>query len=292
LNRRYSSGLSLGLQYTWGHSLGTSAGSNEAITAGNPFNFNADHGSNNFDIRQSFNASALYDLPVGKGRKYMRTASRGVDAVLGGWQLGGIVNARSGVPVDVLITRPDIAYRDTRNGNIYSSPFVDSTGQVVTLPVINTLGGGNSRNVRRPDIVAGADPYLHTGNKLQWLNPAAFSLPAPGTFGNSMRNGLTGPGLAQFDLTLGKKFRIHEAANVEFRTEIYNIINHANFSNPSNLRIAQGIPSGPSASGLQPGQAFSAANAGSNFGVLTSTVSNQIGLGTNRQLQLSLRLNF
>ena len=59
LNRRYSSGLSLGMQYTWAHSIGDSGGSNEANTAGNPFNFAADHGSNNFDIRQSFNFGAL-----------------------------------------------------------------------------------------------------------------------------------------------------------------------------------------------------------------------------------------
>ncbi len=292
LNRRYSSGLSLGMQYTWGHSIGTSAGSNEANTAGNPYNFNADRGNNNFDIRHSFNASALYDLPFGEGRRYLGGANRVVDAALGGWQLGGIVNARTGVPIDVLIVRPDIAYRDSRNGNIYSAPVVDASGHVATTPVINTLGGGSSRNIRRPDIVAGVDPYLHTGNKLQWLNPAAFSIPAAGTFGNSMRNGLTGPGLAQLDLTLSKKFQVSEAMNVEFRSEFYNIVNRANFSNPSNVRLAQGLPSGPNGTGVQPGQPFSASNAGGNFGVLTSTVSNQIGLGTNRQVQLSLRLNF
>lgn len=291
VSRRFNSGLSLGLQHTWAHSIGNSAGSNEANTAGNPFDFNADRGSNNFDIRQSFNLTALYEMPIGKGRRLMKDASPLADALLGGWQLGGIVNARTGVPIDVLIVRPDIAYRDTRDGAIYSSPVV-SGGTVVTVPVINTLGGGNSRNVRRANIVAGVDPYLHTGNKLQWLNPAAFSLPAPGTFGNSMRNGLTGPGLSQFDLTLSKKFRFAEGKNVEFRSEFYNIFNRSNFANPGNLRLAQGMPTAPGGSGIQPGQAFSTATAGSNFGVLTSTVSNQIGIGTNRQIQLSLRVNF
>ncbi len=293
LNRRFRTGLSLGMQYTWAHSIGNSAGSNEANTAGNPYDFGADHGSNTFDIRHSFNFTALYELPAGKGHKYLKGANGLTDAFLGGWQLGGIVNARTGVPIDVLITRPDIAYQDTRNGNIYASPVVDAaTGTVFTVPVINTPGGGNSRNVRRPDIVAGVDPYLHTGNKLQWLNPAAFSAPSAGTFGNSMRNGLTGPGLAQTDITLSKKFKFAEAKNLELRSEFYNIFNRANFANPGNLRLAQGIPGGPTAGGLQPGQPFSGSNAGSNFGVLTSTVSNQIGLGTNRQIQLSLRLNF
>ena len=72
LSRRFNTGLSLGMQHTWGHSIGNSAGSNEANTAGNPFDFNADHGSNNFDIRHSFNLNALYEVPVGKGRRYLQ----------------------------------------------------------------------------------------------------------------------------------------------------------------------------------------------------------------------------
>ena len=199
------------------------------------------------------------------------------------------MNARTGVPIDVLITRPDLAYRDTRDGSIYANPVVVN-GTVVTVPVVNTLGGGNSRNVRRPDVVAGVNPYLKNG--LSWLNPAAFSIPAAGTFGNSARNSLSGPGLQQFDITLSKKFRVAEGKNVEFRSEFYNIFNHANFANPGNLRLAAGLPTGPGAAGIQPGVAFAPSTAGGNFGVLTSTVSNQIGIGTNRQIQLSLRLNF
>ncbi len=290
LNRRYASGLSLGSQYTWGHSIGDSGGSNEANTAGNPYNFKADYGSNNFDVRQSFNLSALYEMPFGKGRKYLGNAPAFADTLLGGWQMGGVVNARTGVPIDVLITRPDVVYRDNRDGKIYANPVLVGS-QVMTTPVINTPGGGNSRNVRRPDVVAGVDPYLNNG--LGWINPAAFSIPLPGTFGNSGRNSLSGPSLGQLDLTFGKKFPIKERANVEFKAEIYNILNHANFSNPGNLRLQQVIPSGPGATtGLQPGQAFSASTAGGNFGVRNSTVSNQIGIGTNRQIQLALRINF
>jgi hypothetical protein len=144
--------------------------------------------------------------------------------------------------------------------------------------------------VRRPDVVAGVNPYLKNG--LSWINPAAFSVPAAGAFGNSSRNSLTGPGLQQFDITLSKKFRVAEGKNVEFRSEFYNIFNHANFANPGNLRLAAGLPTGPGAAGIQPGVAFAPSTAGGNFGVLTSTVSNQIGIGTNRQIQLSLRLNF
>ena len=90
------------------------------------------------------------------------------------------------------------------------------------------------------------------------------------------------------DLTLSKKFTVTERMNVEFRAECFNITNSPVFAVPggSTPRLADvtGI--------LQPGQAYTASSAGGNFGALTSTVSNQVGLGTNRQFQLSLRLNF
>ncbi|MES1261661.1 MAG: TonB-dependent receptor [Acidobacteriota bacterium] len=297
LNRRFSSGLSLAAQYTWSHSIGNSGGSNEANTAGNPYDFHADYGNNNFDIRQSFNLTTLYELPFGKGHRYASGMSSAADTLLGGWQIGGIVNARTGVPMDVLITRPDITYVDKRDGKEYATPVLGTDGTIYTTPVVNTLGGGNSRNIRRPNVVAGVNPYLNSDRSL--INPAAFSIPAPGTFGNSSRNSLAGPRLAQFDLTLSKRFAITERLGTEFRAEIYNLFNKANFANPANLRLAQGIPNGGTfangvvpAGGLQPSAPFSLANAGGNFGVATSTVSNQIGLGTGRQVQLSLRLSF
>jgi hypothetical protein len=280
------------MQYTLGHSIGDSGGSNEAITAGNPFNFDADRGNNNFDVRQSMNMSALYDLPFGAGKRFLKAAPPIANAILGGWQLGGVVNARTGVPIDVTIVRPDLAYKDKRDGRLYTSPVLVN-GVPVTEPVVNTLGGGSSRNVRRPNLVAGVDPYLHGSNKLLYLNPAAFSLPKDGEFGNLSRNALSGPGLSQIDLTLGKKFKIGEAARLEFKAELYNILNKANLANPSNIKLAQGLVSSPTASnGMQPGDAFTVGTAGSNFGKLTSTVSNQIGIGTNRQLQLAMRLTF
>jgi hypothetical protein len=297
LNRRMATGLSLAGSFTWAHSLGDTAGSNEANTAGNPYNFQADFGSNNFDIRRSFNLTTLYQIPYGRGKKFGASSSKPVDAILGGWQLGGIVNARTGVPMDVLITRPDISYIDKRDGKEYATPVLGTDGTIYTTPVVNTLGGGNSRNVRRPDVIGGVNRYLDADRSL--INPAAFAIPRAGTFGNSSRNSLIGPGLAQFDLTVSKRVSIGEKVGLEFRAEIYNIFNHRNFANPANLRLAQGFVNGGTFaggvvpnSGVQPGTPFSAATAGGNFGVATSTVSNQIGLGTNRQLQLSLRLSF
>jgi len=290
LNRRFARGLTLGLQHTYANSIGNTDGSNEARTAANNFSFAADRGNNTFDVRHTFNLNALYEVPYGKGRRYGNNVSGFTQAVLGGWQVGGIVNARTGLPVEVLITRPDVVYRDIRNGNIVGNPIVAPDGTVFTTAIINVPGGGNSRNIRRPDVVPGVNPYL--GNDRQFINPAAFAIPQPGTFGNLSRDALHGPNLAQWDATIAKRFPVSEHTSFEFRGEFYNMLNHTNFAAPSGgqPRLNNALGTGPNQ--LQPGQPFTAAAAGGNFGALTSTVSNQIGLGTFRQIQVSLRLNF
>jgi len=122
-----------------------------------------------------------------------------------------------------------------------------------------------------------------------FVNPAAFAIPAPGKVGNLGRNALHGPGLTQLDLTVQKRFLISERANVEFRAEIYNLLNHTNYANPP-IQLNQSLGTGNNQ--LQPGQSFTAAAAGGAFGVFNSTVEKAVGLGTSRQTQLSLRLNF
>jgi hypothetical protein len=276
LNRRFSRGLTLGAQWTYGHSIGNTAGSNEANTAMNPYNFAMDYGNNAFDIRHSANISAMYELPFARNNKY-----------LGGWQIGGIMNGRTGLPMDIRITRPDVVYRDTRNNNIVNSPIL-SNGQVVTVPVVNVPGGGNSRDVRVPDVVAGVNPFLQSSDRRYVVNPAAFSTPAPGTFGNLGRGALHGPGLTQFDLTLHKKFTFKEHITSEFRFEAYNLFNRANFANPV-VRLNNVLGTGTNQ--LQPGQAYNTTTAGS-FGTVLQTVESAVGLGAQRQVQLSLRFSF
>jgi hypothetical protein len=276
LNRRFSRGLTVGAQWTYGHSIGNTAGSNEANTAMNPYNFGMDHGNNAFDVRHSANVSAMYELPFARNNRY-----------LGGWQLGGIMNGRTGLPMDIRITRPDVVYRDTRNNTIVNAPIL-ANGAVVTVPVVNVPGGGNSRDVRVPDVVAGVNPFLNNGDRRYVVNPAAFSTPAPGTFGNLGRGALHGPGLSQFDLTLHKKFTFKERLTSEFRFEAYNLFNRANFANPV-VRLNNVLGTG--ANQLQPGQAYNATTAGS-FGTVLQTVESAVGLGAQRQIQLSLRFSF
>ena len=79
--------------------------------------------------------------------------------------------------------------------------------------------------------IPGVSPYLNNDRSL--INPAAFSIPLPGTFGDLPRNALRGPNFKQFDLVLNKRFPITESTNLEFRTEIFNIFNFTNFAVPA-----------------------------------------------------------
>ncbi|HEV7680571.1 MAG TPA: TonB-dependent receptor [Pyrinomonadaceae bacterium] len=321
LSRRLGSGLTLNSQYSFSRSFGNTSGSNEARTAANNARelseFDYDNGYNNFDVRHTYNLSALYDLPFGKGKKH---DFGGVgNALLGDWGVGAIINGRSGLPLEIGIVRPDVVIQ-CRNAAGCTVPTgaggattTFANGFVAQLPgtinganplppgfiaVVNTPAGGNSRNVRRPDLVAGVSPYLSNDRLI--LNPAAFATPAPGAFGNVPRNCLRGPSFRQFDIVLNKRFRFSETTNLEFRTEVFNIFNRTNFDVPGsrlNLALpavtqAGGIYSVSTSNVVQPGQGYTQAAAGGTFGLLRQTVVRDVGLGTSRQVQFALRLNF
>jgi len=280
LNKRSSNGLATNVQYTLGRSRGNTAGSNEALTAANNARalneFDYDIGYNSFDVRHTFNLSVLYEIP------YHGNGASGF--LLGGWQLGGIVNARSGLPVPVQIVRPDVVYRDA-DGRIFASAAADR------IAIINTPRGGSTRNIRRPDLIPGVDPFIKSSGLL-FLNPAAFATPQPGTFGNLERNSIHGPSFRQVDLVLAKHFTISGTRNIEFRAEIFNLFDTVNFSNPVGT-LPQAIPNNAltEANRVQPGQPYTNAAAGT-FGTLTGTVGRTVGLGTPRQAQFAFRVNF
>jgi hypothetical protein len=304
LARRFNTGLTLNAQYSFSKSFGTTSGSNEARTAAQPFgadngngdfnNYEADRGYNSFDVRHTFNLSAVYTLPIGHGKRFDFGAIG--NAVFGDLEIGTILNGRSGLPIDVTITRPEVVIQCTNpaagcnKGEV--RPLPGTINSASPLPagftaVVNAPGGGASRQTRRPDLIPGVNPYL--GSDRQFLNPAAFAIPAPGAFGNLGRNALKGPDFRQLDFILNKRIRFSETKSLEFRTEVFNILNHANFGNPaSTLNNALGTGTNQ----LQPGQPFTQAAAGSTFGLLRSTVSRDVGLGTNRQIQFALRFKF
>ena len=223
LTRHTATGVALNAQYTLATSKGTSGGSNEARTAGNNGRLSAELPAN---------ATNRADFEYDDGTTCSTFATRSTRAPLytvpgngvltGGWSVGGIASARSGLPLEVLITRNDVVYVDGA-GNVFLNPAADRTA------VVNTPGGGSSRNTRRPDLVPGVSPYIVDGGLL-FLNPAAFATPKPGTNGNLERNSIHGPNFWQVDAVVAKRVGPRTGTSGELRLEIFNLFNHSNLA--------------------------------------------------------------
>ena len=164
-----------------------------------PYNTNLDRSVSGFDIPNNLSGSAVWDVPVGKGRRFS-TGNRFVDYVVGNWQLGGIVSFYSGVPFDVTVS----------NGNLSNT--------------------GNT--VERSNLVM-ANPYAANKGPNEWLNPNAFGTPAPYTYGNLGRNSLRSDATKNLDFSLVRRFPLTENTGFEFRADSFNLTNTPIFNVPS-----------------------------------------------------------
>jgi hypothetical protein len=256
----------LTVQYTLSRNLGNASGA----LASDPSNFDSDYGYNAADARHVFKLQATYQTS---------TAFKvGNWSPLGGWTISPTINARSGLPLIVRIDRPDVVYVD-ESGNVFAKPAAGRRA------VINTPGGGATGGARVPDLLPGVNPYIRNG--LELLNPAAFAIPKPGQFGNLRRGELRGPRSFQLDLALSRQVLDAEKTrniSAEFKVEIFNVFNRANFTNPT-ASLPNTLPADTLANQIQPGMPFTRAKAGS-FGII-----NAADPGRQIQFSLSFRLN-
>jgi len=233
VQRASRNGLQWQTQYMWSHNISDNAGAGDGQNIMISGCRACDRGNADWDIRHTMTTNAAYELPT----KFLR----------GGWNISGIATARTGLPFSASVNR---AAADLPDG-------------VATTP-------GRTAPAQRPDFVAGEPLYTSSPSAAGWLNPAAFRVPARGTWGNLPRNALRGPGLWQVDISVGKRTAIRESLNVEFRAELFNLFNRAQYGNP-NANISN------------PAQ----------FGRITGVVNaNPTGFGGPRQIQLMLRLNY
>ncbi len=198
LERRFAGGLSVLAAYTW--SKGIDNASNGLGGSPNQNDLASNRGLTDTDVRHRFVSSYLYQLPFGRGRHFGAQTPAIVDAIFGGWQLGGILTLQSGFPYSVTVSS------DRAN--------VGRTGQ-------------------RPDLRAGISPVLDNPTPDLWFDTRAFLLPALGTFGVVGRNTMTSDGIQTLDALLAKSFRVKERMVFEFRAEAFNLFNHANFNPPT-----------------------------------------------------------
>lgn len=252
LYRRIGRGLTLGTEYMWSHAISDFAGSGESEQPQNVFNFRGERASTDFDVRHTFTNNFVFELPFGKGRRWLSSGGAG-SAIFGNWQLSGITVARAGRPVNITISRTAAAQPDQ-----------------------------NSRSIQRPNAVAGVSVEGNQQGSAGFLNPAAFAAPAFGVYGNAPRNAGRGPGLLQFDTSLAKSFAIREGHKIDFRMDVFNLFNRSQFGQPDgNLGVVTYNAANIPTLTLNP-----------LFGTSTLPVSVDVGTGTNRSLQFSLRYTF
>jgi trimeric autotransporter adhesin len=184
-----------------GTTSGTAVVTGSTSVAQNPLNLAAERGLSSFNQTHRFTADYLWELPIGKDKKWL--ANGGVAAaILGDWQWSGDWTITSGLPFTPVIV-----------GN-------------------ETEVGGGTNGTLRPDVignVALAGPVF-TSRGIQWFNTAAFQAPAAGQYGNAGRNSIVGPGTILFDMAMTKVFPMAEGRMLEFRINASNVFNHPNFS--------------------------------------------------------------
>lgn len=204
--KRYSKGLSLGANYTWSrffdntNEVGATIGNNSGPYS-NYYNRAMDYGPSANDIRHRSVIHAVYELPFGKGRRWLSGSP--LRYVAGGWSLGGVTSIQSGAPFTVTT--------QTNTTNSFSSGALRA--DVLRNPNLDS----EERSVRR------------------WFDTSAFAQPAPYQFGNQGVGLLRGAGLFNVDLSILRDFRLTETAKFELRGEFFNATNHTNYNLPGQV---------------------------------------------------------
>jgi Carboxypeptidase regulatory-like domain len=242
VNHRFSHDLALRGVYTWskalddGDSLNATTAGNAPGLVSNPYDIRADWGLATYDVRNIGVISAVYMLPFGRGKAYANSFGGFANTSVSGWSVNSIVTIQSGFPIT-----PQLSYNPSNNGD--------------------------TRNPVRPF----ANPEFHgsaiIGSPSRWFNPSAFLQPPPnsGFYGNLGRDTLNGPGLGTWDFSAVKDTAIRERLTLQFRAELFNLLNRANFNTPNLIVFT---PSGVSGTA----------------GTISSTST------TSRQVQFALKL--
>jgi hypothetical protein len=241
-NHRFSHDLSFRAAYTWSKALDdgdsvnqTTAGNAPGLVA-NPYDIRADWGLATYDVRNLAAINLVYALPFGNGKMWANNLNSVANTFVGGWSVTSIVLAQSGFPFT-----PQLSYNPSNNGD--------------------------TRNPVRPFANPNFTGSAIIGSPTQWFNPSAFLQPPPnsGFYGNLGRDTLIGPGLFDWDFSAIKDTKLTERLNLQFRAELFNILNHTNFNTPNLIVFTP--------SGVSP-----------TAGAITSTST------TARQVQFGLKL--
>ncbi len=257
--RNLSHGLQFRANYTFAKNLDNGSAWNTSVSANTPAFVSVpgrpslDYGPAATDVRHLAAFNGTYELPFGAGQRFAATTATTVNHLVSGWSLSTIATLQTGFPFS-----PQLGY--------------------------NPTGSGDTRNPVRPNRNAAFNGSLYTHGTTaqraaQFFTPAAFTAPAYGTVGNLGRDTLTGPGYADWDLSLLKSTQLNERVRLQFRAEFFNVLNHTNLQTPNEVVYSAGPTQGTAAS-----QATAAVQS-PTAGVITAAA-------TSRQIQLGLKLLF
>jgi hypothetical protein len=204
---RWHSGLDMNVSYTYSKFLDNVQGSSGWAFPGtgsqirDSYNLAVERSVDVSDIPHALVVNYIYELPFGKGKRFGGDWNRPVNAILGGWQLSGILTAKEGFPLSI-------------------SPANNNA---------NSFGGN-----QRPNVVPGVSPVPQDQSIKHWINAAAFSQPASFTFGNAPRTqpNLRAPHYLNWDMAIQKWWNFSESKRLQFRCEMFNTFNHPNFFAP------------------------------------------------------------
>jgi hypothetical protein len=192
--RRFSNGLSFEGEYAWTKAL-DSGGTDTTVPTDNR-NIRLDRGNDPNIRQQYFVGNYVYDLPFGRGKRFLSSLSGPLNALLGGWETSGILTLAGGLPYSVIFSSSIEGWPSNR-ANIIGSPHV-------------------------------SNPSL-----AEWFNPAAYAVPTPFTYGDSAPYSLFGPSFSNWDTSIFKRFSLTERYKLQLRADFFNALNHPNFGNPS-----------------------------------------------------------
>jgi hypothetical protein len=242
VSRRFSRQLQFRGNYTWSKSLDNNSALTGAQASNQPqmvmdrFDLRRDWGPSALNVAHLAHFTATYELPFGRGQYWLARTGGLAGELVSGWVFNTITTLASGFP------------------------FTPQVGS-------NISGDGDTRNPDRPSLKPNFSGPIVTGNPNQWFNPNEFALPASGTYGNVSRGSLTGPGLVEVDASLFKNTKITEKIKLQFRAEVFNVVNHTNFDPPNTI-------------------VFSGGTVSASAGLITATATKS------REIQFGLKLIF
>ena len=242
LIRRAAHGLQFRANYTWSKNLDLGSGTaasqsiNEAQTILDSTNLHRDWGPAALNVTHQASGNISYELPFGEGQAFLNGVHGFGGKLISGWQVNSIITLLSGFP------------------------FTPTSGA-------NRSGNGDGNNPDRPSNNPAFNGKVIVGKVSQWFDPNAFVLSPAGTFGDSGRGVLRGPGLTGLDFSLFKNTRFTERYSLQIRAEVFNFPNHANFGTPNSV-------------------AFTGGTVSSSAGVITYTAT------SSRQIQFGMKLMF